>query len=149
MAEIIETADEGIILNEFLSVRLRIGLSDIIMDDDPDRYETASVILFGIGFATLLLHNNLIKKIIGLNIMDTSIFLFFIAKGYIEGKEAPILVNGFKGVDGYVNPIPTSLMLTGIVVAVSTTAFALALTIKMYEKYGTIELNEILDKGAE
>ncbi|KGK88580.1 cation:proton antiporter subunit C [Clostridium sp. HMP27] len=112
-------------------------------------YETASVILFGIGFATLLLHNNLIKKIIGLNIMDTSIFLFFIAKGYIEGKEAPILVNGFKGVDGYVNPIPTSLMLTGIVVAVSTTAFALALTIKMYEKYGTIELNEILEKGAE
>ncbi|WP_186430122.1 sodium:proton antiporter [Clostridium sp. BSD9I1] len=112
-------------------------------------YETASVILFGIGFATLLLHNNLIKKIIGLNIMDTSIFLFFIAKGYIEGREAPILVNGFKGVEGYVNPIPTSLMLTGIVVAVSTTAFALALTIKMYEKYGTIELNEILEKGAE
>lgn len=112
-------------------------------------YETASVILFGIGFATLLLHNNLIKKIIGLNIMDTSIFLFFIAKGYIEGKEAPIVVNGFKGVDGYINPIPTSLMLTGIVVAVSTTAFALALTIKMHEKYGTIELNEILEKGAE
>ncbi|MBM7869078.1 multicomponent Na+:H+ antiporter subunit C [Clostridium pascui] len=112
-------------------------------------YETASVILFGIGFATLLLHNNLIKKIIGLNIMDTSIFLFFIAKGYIEGREAPILVNGFRGVDGYINPIPTSLMLTGIVVAVSTTAFALALTIKMYEKYGTIELNEILEKGAE
>ncbi|MBE6067394.1 MAG: cation:proton antiporter [Clostridium lundense] len=112
-------------------------------------YETASIILFGIGFATLLLHNNLIKKIIGLNIMDTSIFLFFIAKGYMEGKEAPIIVNGFKGVNGYINPIPTSLMLTGIVVAVSTTAFALALTIKMYEKYGTIELNEILEKGAE
>lgn len=112
-------------------------------------YETASIILFGIGFATLLLHNNLIKKIIGLNIMDTSIFLFFIAKGYIEGKDAPIIVNGFKGVNGYINPIPTSLMLTGIVVAVSTTAFALALTIKMHEKYGTIELNEILEKGAE
>lgn len=112
-------------------------------------YETASIILFGIGFATLLLHNNLIKKIIGLNIMDTSIFLFFIAKGYIEGKEAPIIVNGFKGVNGYINPIPTSLMLTGIVVAVSTTAFALALTIKMHEKYGTIELNEILEKGVE
>lgn len=112
-------------------------------------YETASIILFGIGFATLLLHNNLIKKIIGLNIMDTSIFLFFIAKGYMEGKEAPIIVNGFKGVNGYINPIPTSLMLTGIVVAVSTTAFALALTIKMHEKYGTIELNEILEKGVE
>ncbi|MBU5482848.1 cation:proton antiporter subunit C [Clostridium sp. MSJ-11] len=112
-------------------------------------YETASVILFGIGFVTLLLNNNLIKKIIGLNIMDTSVFLFFISKGYIAGKEAPIIVESFKGVDRYINPIPTSLMLTGIVVAVSTTAFALALTIKVHEKYGTIELDEILKKGDE
>ncbi|CDI49444.1 sodium:proton antiporter [Clostridium tetani] len=107
-------------------------------------YESASIILFGIGFVTLLLHNNLIKKIIGLNIMDTAVFLFFIAKGYIKGKEAPIIIGEFKGAEGYINPIPTSLMLTGIVVAVSTTAFALALTIKIYEKYGTIELDEIL-----
>ena len=112
-------------------------------------YETVSIILFGIGFATLLLHNNLIKKIIGMNIMDTSVMLFLIAKGYIQGNVAPIIVNEFKGVSEYINPIPTSLMLTGIVVAVSTTAFALALTIKMYEKYGTIELNEIFEKGAE
>jgi multicomponent Na+:H+ antiporter subunit C len=112
-------------------------------------YETASIILFGIGFATLMLHSNLIKKIIGLNIMDTSIMLFFIAKGYIYGKVAPIIENEFKGVSAYINPIPTALMLTGIVVAVSMTAFALALTIKMYEKYGTIELNEILEKGDE
>lgn len=112
-------------------------------------YETASIILFGIGFVTLLLHNNLIRKIIGMNIMDTSVMLFLIAKGYIQGNAAPIVVNEFKGVSAYVNPIPTSLMLTGIVVAVSTTAFALSLTIKMYEKYGTIELNEILEKGSE
>lgn len=112
-------------------------------------YETGAVILFGIGFVTLLLNNNLIKKIIGLNIMDTAVFLFFIAKGYIDGREAPIIVGSFKGVDRYINPIPTSLMLTGIVVAVSTTAFALALTIKIYEKYGTIELDQILKKGDE
>lgn len=110
-------------------------------------YETASIILFGIGFMTLLIHNNLIKKIIGLNIMDTSIFLFFIAKGYISGKEAPIIKDLYKGVEGYINPVPTALMLTGIVVAVSVTAFALALTIKVHEKYGTIELDEILEKG--
>jgi multicomponent Na+:H+ antiporter subunit C len=110
-------------------------------------YETASIMLFGIGFMTLLIHNNLIKKIIGLNIMDTSIFLFFIAKGYIGGKEAPIIKDLYKGVEGYINPVPTALMLTGIVVAVSVTAFALALTIKVYEKYGTIELDEILEKG--
>ena len=112
-------------------------------------YETASIILFGIGFATLLLHNNLIKKIIGLNIMDTSVMLFLLAKGYIKGSAAPIITGEFKGVSAYINPIPTSLMLTGIVVAVSTTALALALTVKMYEKYGTIELNDILEKGDE
>lgn len=110
-------------------------------------YETASIILFGIGFVTLLLHNNLIKKIIGMNIMDTAIFLFFIAKGYIDGREAPIIINTYKGVDAYINAIPTGLMLTGIVVSVSTTAFALALTVKVYENYGTIELDEILKKG--
>ncbi|KAJ52476.1 multicomponent Na+:H+ antiporter subunit C [Clostridium tetanomorphum] len=112
-------------------------------------YETGAIILFGIGFATLLLHNNLIKKIIGLNIMDTAVFLFFIAKGYISGREAPIITEKFKGVNSYINPIPTSLMLTGIVVAVSTTAFALALTVKIYEKYGTIELDEILENEEE
>ncbi|PRR78918.1 Na(+)/H(+) antiporter subunit C1 [Clostridium liquoris] len=110
-------------------------------------YETGAIILFGIGFMTLLLNNNLIKKIIGMNIMDTAVFLFFIAKGYIQGKEAPIISGNFKGVEGYINPIPTSLMLTGIVVAVSTTAFALALTVKIYEKYGTVELDKILNKG--
>ncbi|MTI46918.1 sodium:proton antiporter [Sporosalibacterium faouarense] len=107
-------------------------------------FETGAIILFGVGFVTLLLHNNLIKKIIGMNIMDTAIFLFFISKGYIEGREAPIVkeINATK--EGFVNPLPTGLMLTGIVVAVSMTAFALALTIKLYEKYGTIELNEIM-----
>ena len=112
-------------------------------------YETAAIILFGIGFATLLLHSNLIKKIIGMNIMDTSVILFLIAKGYILGNAAPIIIDEFRGTTAYVNPIPTALMLTGIVVAVSTTALALALTIKMNEKYGTIELNEILEKGEE
>ncbi|TCO72664.1 sodium:proton antiporter [Marinisporobacter balticus] len=106
-------------------------------------FETGSMILFGIGFVTLLLHNNLIKKIIGMNIMDTAVFLFFIAKGNIIGKEAPIIKGIHKGIEGYINPLPTALMLTGIVVAVSITAFALALTIKIYEKYGTIELDEI------
>lgn len=106
-------------------------------------FEISAVILFGIGFTILLLNSNMIKKIIGLNIMDTSIFLFFISKGYIMGKEAPIIVGSFKGVDSYINPLPSALMLTGIVIAVSTTAFALSLTIKMYDKYGTIELDEI------
>lgn len=105
--------------------------------------QAASVILFGIGFMVLLLNNNMIKKIIGMNIMDTSIFLLFISIGFIDGKEAPIIVDAKVSGLGYVNPIPAGLMLTGIVVAVSVTAFMLALTIKLYETYGTIELDEI------
>lgn len=108
-------------------------------------FETASIILFGVGFTILMFHRNLIKKIIGMNIMDTAIFLFFIAKGYIAGGEAPIIRGEFKGVLAYVNPVPSALMLTGIVVAVTTTAFALGLTIKLYEKYGTIDLDEIMN----
>ncbi|BEP28345.1 sodium:proton antiporter [Helicovermis profundi] len=105
--------------------------------------QVGAVVLFGIGFMILLLNNNLIKKIIGMNIMDTSIFLLFISIGFIHGKEAPIIVGGKFHINGYVNPIPTGLMLTGIVVAVSVTSFMLALTIKYYEKFGTIELDEI------
>lgn len=102
-----------------------------------------SIILFGIGFMILLLSNNLIKKIIGMNIMDTAVFLLFLATGYIQGKASPIIVGGVIDAKGYVNPVPAGLMLTGIVVAVSTTAFMLALTIKLYEKYGTIEIDQI------
>jgi len=103
--------------------------------------EVASIILFAIGFTTLLVHNNLIKKIIGLNIMDTSIFLYFISIGYIDGAHAPIFT---EGVTNYVNPVPSGLMLTGIVVAVSITAFALALIIRLHSIYGTLELDEIM-----
>ncbi|MEA3422480.1 MAG: cation:proton antiporter subunit C [Bacillota bacterium] len=111
--------------------------------------EVGAVILFGIGFMILLLNNNMIKKIIGMNIMDTSIFLLFISIGYIHGKEAPIIVDGEINAVGYVNPIPSGLMLTGIVVAVSVTGLMLALTIKLYEKYGTIELDEIMNMGSD
>jgi multicomponent Na+:H+ antiporter subunit C len=107
-------------------------------------FEVGAIVLFGVGFVTLLLHSNLIKKIIGMNIMDTAVFLFFITQGYIEGREAPIIRGIHKGAEAYINPIPTALMLTGIVVAVSVTAFALALTVKLYKKYGTIELDEIM-----
>lgn len=107
-------------------------------------FETASIILFGIGLATLMLNKNLIKKIIGMNVMDTSVFLFLVAKGYIVGRKAPIITKSFDGVDGYVNPIPSALILTGIVVAVSVTALLLALTVKIYETYGTVDLEEIM-----
>ena len=107
-------------------------------------YEATAMILFGIGFTTMLLHPNLIKKIIGLNIMDTAIYLFLAAKGYIHGKLAPIIVNGDLAMETYINPIPSSLVLTGIVVSVAVTAFSLALAIRLWRKYHTLNLDEIL-----
>ena len=105
---------------------------------------TAAVILFGVGFTMLLLHRNLIKKIMGMNIMDTAVYLFLAAKGYIEGRAAPIVVDGIQETTAYINPVPSGLVLTGIVVSVSTTALMLALTKRLYEKYGSLDLDEIL-----
>ena len=106
--------------------------------------ETVSMILFGIGFTTLLLHKNLIKKIIGLNIMDTAVYLFLAAKGYIFGRQVPILSDGVMDASAYTNPIPDGLVLTGIVVSVSVTALMLSLTIRLYRRYGSLDLDEIV-----
>lgn len=106
--------------------------------------EVISVILFTIGFTTLLLHKNMIKKILGLNIMDTAVYLFLAAKGYIYGRKAPIIVNGVETVQAYINPVPSGLVLTGIVVSVSVTAILLALTIRLYRRYHTLNLDEIM-----
>lgn len=106
----------------------------------------ASFTLFLIGFSILLLNSNLIKKIIGMNIMDTSVFLLFISQGYIKGRKAPILEGaGSVNPAEYVNPVPSALILTGIVVAVSVTAFLLALTVKLHSMYGTVDMDEILE----
>ena len=106
--------------------------------------ETASMILFGVGFTILLLHRNLIKKIMGLNIMDTAVYLFLAAKGYIEGRKVPIIVDGIQDASAYINPIPSGLVLTGIVVSVSVTAIMLSLTIRLYQRYGSLDIDEIL-----
>lgn len=105
--------------------------------------EAVAMILFGIGFANLLFQKNLIKKIIGFNIMDSAIYLFLAEKGYISGRIAPIIVDGVQDVDKYINPIPSGLVLTGIVVSVSVTALMLSLTMRLYKRYGTLDLDEI------
>ena len=105
--------------------------------------EAVAMILFGIGFSNLLLQKNLIKKIIGLNIMDTAIYLFLAEKGYIDGRIAPIVVDNITSVDAYINPVPSGLVLTGIVVSVSVTALMLSLTIRLYRRYHTLDLDEI------
>ncbi|MEG2949837.1 MAG: cation:proton antiporter subunit C [Clostridia bacterium] len=113
--------------------------------------EIVAVLLFGIGFTALLLQRNLIKKIIGLNIMDTAVYLFLTSVGYIDGRTAPILTNGAASAANYVNPIPSGLVLTGIVVSVSVTALMLALTIRLYRRYHTLDLDRItlLMKGED
>ena len=105
--------------------------------------EAVAMILFGIGFANLLFQKNLIKKIIGLNIMDTAVYLFLAEKGYISGRIAPIVVDGVQSVEKYINPIPSGLVLTGIVVSVSVTALMLSLTVRLYKRYNTLDLDEI------
>ena len=111
--------------------------------------EAVSVILFGIGFTMLLLHQNLIKKIMGMNIMDTAVYLFLAAKGYINGRMVPIVVDGIQDASAYINPVPSGLVLTGIVVSVSTKALILALTIRLYERYGSLSLDQILTQIKE
>jgi len=114
---------------------------EIIIKLFNNYYYFAAMVLFMIGFHTMLTHSNLIKKIIGMNIMETSIFLFFVSIGYLRGGEAPIIQNGAEQL--YINPLPSALILTGIVVAVSITAYALSLIVKLYSHYGTLNADEI------
>ena len=85
----------------------------------------------------------MIKKVIGFSIMDNAIFLFLAAKGYIEGRHAPIIENGVMEMEAHINPIPAGLVLTGIVVSVSVTAVMLALTVRLYRRYHTLDIDEI------
>ena len=105
--------------------------------------EAGAIILFGIGFTTLLFHKNLIKKLIGMNIMDTGTFLFLASMGYISGRKAPIITDGVQSMEAYINPVPAGLVLTGIVVSVSVTALTLSLTVRLYKRYHTLNIDDI------
>ena len=118
-------------------------MSEIFSGLFTNYYETFAMVLFGIGFTMLFLHPNMIKKIMGLNIMDTAVYLFLAAKGYIEGRKAPIITDGDTSALSYINPVPTGLVLTGIVVSVSVTAVMLAMTIRLYRRYHTLDIDEI------
>ena len=106
----------------------------------------AVIFLMMVGFYTLIARGNLIKKIIGLNIFQTSVFILYITMGKITGGTAPILVEGGRDVV-YSNPIPHVLILTAIVVGVATSAVGLSLVIRIKEAYGTIEEDEIEDES--
>lgn len=108
--------------------------------------ELTAMILFAIGFTMLVFSKNMIKKIMGLNIMDTGVYLFLATMGYIENKLTPIVPSqGAVDPSDYINPIPQGLVLTGIVVSVSVSALMLALSIRLYKNYRTLNLDEIYE----
>ncbi|MCD6527283.1 MAG: cation:proton antiporter subunit C [Desulfuromonas sp.] len=99
-----------------------------------------AIFLMMTGFYVVISRGNLIKKLIGLNLFSTSVFILYISLGKIHGATAPIASETFHL---YSNPLPHVLILTAIVVGVATTAVGLALTARIYEQYGTIEEDEI------
>ena len=101
------------------------------------------VFLMMAGFYIVISANNLVKKIVGLNIFQTSVFIMYISIGKVTGGSAPIVA---EGITTYSNPLPHVLILTAIVVGVATTAVGLALIVRIKGAYGTVEENEFEDK---
>ncbi len=98
------------------------------------------IFLMMAGFYVVISRGNLVKKIIGLNLFQTSVFILYISMGKVEGGTPPILE---PGITVYSNPLPHVLILTAIVVGVATTALGLALVVRIKEAYGTVEEDEI------
>lgn len=114
---------------------------------DPGLYNYWIVIvLMMTGLYAVISKGNLVKKVIGLIIFQVSVIMFFISMSKVRGGTAPIVAEGFEV---YSNPVPHVLMLTAIVVSVATTAFALALVVRIKEAYGTIEEEEIRELESE
>ncbi|USH00328.1 NADH-quinone oxidoreductase subunit K [Thermococcus argininiproducens] len=105
-------------------------------------YYFASIALILIGFYAILAKRNVLKMLVGLSIMETGVNLLLISVGYVSGKSAPILTEGITP-NNAVDPIPQALVLTAIVIGVATTAMALSVVINLYEKYKTLNVEEI------
>lgn len=102
-----------------------------------------AIFLMMVGFYTTISRGNLVKKIVGLNIFQVSVFMLYISMSTVEGGAAPIITEGVKV---FSNPLPHVLILTAIVVGVATTALGLALVVRIKEAYGTIEEDEIHER---
>ncbi|MFT6387929.1 MAG: multicomponent Na+:H+ antiporter subunit C [Cellvibrionaceae bacterium] len=117
----------------------------------------AVIVIMMAGFYIMIARHNLVKKILGLSIFQTGIFYFYVGLGKVDGATAPIFVDSvlIEGADVaanlvlYSNPLPHVLILTAIVVSVATMAVGLALIVRIYEKYGSIEEDEIHEMDLE
>lgn len=105
----------------------------------------AMMALMIIGLYILIARGNLIKKLVGLSIFQTSVYLLYIGPAKLIGGTAPIIAEQFRI---YSNPLPHVLILTAIVVGVATIALGLALVVRIYEAYGSIEEDEIIEKDS-
>jgi multicomponent Na+:H+ antiporter subunit C len=108
-------------------------------------YYIAVFLILGIGAYIMMADRNLIKKIIGMNVFQTGIFLFFIAVAFRSGASPPLL----SAPEPYVSPLPHVLILTAIVVGVSLTAVGLGLVVRIYEEYGTLNTSAIRELRAD
>lgn len=100
-----------------------------------------AIVLMMLGFYTVIVSPNLVKKLIGLSLFQTSVLLLYVGAGKVAGGEAPIYT---EGAELYSNPLPQVLMLTAIVVGVATTSVGLALAVRIRHAYGTVEEDEII-----
>ncbi len=102
-------------------------------------YWVTIVLMVG-GLYIVVAHGNMVKKLVGLGIFQTSVYLLFLSPGKVLGGTAPILAEGFEL---YSNPLPHVLILTAIVVGVATLALGMALVVRIHEAYGTVEDDEL------
>ncbi|MBQ9972507.1 MAG: cation:proton antiporter subunit C [Firmicutes bacterium] len=116
-------------LNDFLATR---GIYALVL------------ILFFLGMFGMITCKNYMKKLMSMNIMQVAVIFFFLCFAQKEGGMIPVLMDGVDGAEFYINPLPHALMLTAIVVSLGTTGVALALLMRMKDRYGTVEEPELL-----
>ena len=105
----------------------------------------AAIFLMMAGLYIVIARGNLVKKLVGLGMFQTSVYLLYIAPGKLVGGTSPIIT---PGIDVYSNPLPHVLILTAIVVGVATLALGLAIVVRIREAYGTVEEDEVLEADA-
>lgn len=110
-----------------------------MIDSIGGHFHLAFVIIFGIGLYILLDSPNLLKKVIGLNLVQVAVFLLFVTAGVFDGAAPPLLTDPGP----HANPLPHAIVLTAIVVGVSLTAVALALVVRLFDEFGTVNIEEI------
>ncbi len=106
-------------------------------------------ILLVIGLYIVVASSNLVKKVIGLNLFQTAIFLFFVSTAYVEGGSAPVIPQGTEAGELYASPLPHVIVLTAIVVGVALTAVGLALIVRIYDEYGTLDEKTLREVRAD